>query len=93
MRKLPEGQAGESNRPRLELVSEPTVRLSQNERSGGTPSSRPYVGIIFRCCGVYARIYRNAHGSAYEGHCPRCARPVRIKISPDGIDARFFEAF
>lgn len=56
-------------------------------------TGRPFVGIIFRCCGIYSRIYRNREGSAYEGHCPRCGKLVRIQIAPDGVDARFFEAY
>jgi hypothetical protein len=54
---------------------------------------RPFVGILFRCCGVYARIYRDAQGRAYCGACPKCAAPVRLRIGPGGTSARFFEAY
>ena len=37
-------------------------------------------------------IYRNKDKTAYEGWCPKCARPVRVAIGPDGSDTRFFEA-
>jgi hypothetical protein len=58
--------------------------------SGG--SRRPFLGIHFACCDVYARVYVNRAETAYEGHCPRCSRPVHIAIGPGGTDCRFFTA-
>ena len=53
---------------------------------------RKYLGIQFDCCGVYARIYQNKEGTAYVGRCPRCLRPIRIKIGEGGTTNRFFRA-
>jgi len=59
---------------------------------GAGEGGRPFVGIHFACCDVYARIYINRDASAYLGHCPRCARRVRLAIGPGGTDRRFFTA-
>ncbi len=53
---------------------------------------RPYLGIYFECCGVYARIYKNKAGTAYVGWCPRCMRQLEIKCGRGGTDHRFFRA-
>lgn len=53
---------------------------------------RKYLGIMFECCGVYARIYANKEGTAYIGRCPRCMKPVKVKIGEGGTDNRFFKA-
>lgn len=75
----------------LDLSSEPPQRpSSQSEASGG----RRHLGIHFVCCGVYTRIYVNRDQTAYEGNCPRCSRPVRIGIDPNGgTNSRFFTAY
>src|SRR3989442_1167716 len=54
------------------------------------PSSqpRPYLMIHFACCGVYRRIYRSADGLRYEGHCPKCARPVKFRVGEGGTEFR-----
>ncbi|MCB9834071.1 MAG: hypothetical protein H6807_16540 [Planctomycetes bacterium] len=53
---------------------------------------RPFLGLHFDCCGVYARIYRTAKGDAHAGHCPRCLRPIRVRIGSGGSGQRFFRA-
>lgn len=54
--------------------------------------SRPYIGMHFKCCNAYARVYLNAKGDAFAGHCPKCARPIRIKASASGSKSKFWEA-
>ncbi len=73
----------------LDLTDDPHGRdtLGGSDRAG-----RRFVGVHFQCCDVYARVYINAQRTAYEGHCPRCAKRVRLAIGPDGTDARFFTA-
>jgi len=60
----------------------------------GAATSRhaQFLGVKFECCGVYARIYPNQEGSAYEGRCPRCLKQIRFEIGAGGTSSRFFSA-
>ena len=54
---------------------------------------RSWLAIRWHCCQVYSRIYHNNDVTAYEGRCPKCARALKVPIGPEGIDARFFDAY
>ena len=68
---------------------QPTARSRGRQRHH---PGRPFIGIMFKCCRVYWRIYQTAAGDAYAGHCPRCAAPIRVAIGKGGSRRRFFSA-
>lgn len=83
---------------RLDLISGdasppvvPQVPVNDSNPPAAQSRGEPFLGIQFRCCSIYSRIYRNREQTAYEGRCPRCARPVYVRIGGEGIGARFFE--
>ena len=51
-----------------------------------------FLGVFFVRCNVYGRLYKNAEGTYYEGHCPRCGTAFRVRIGAEGTAARFFKA-
>ncbi|MDF1544147.1 MAG: hypothetical protein P1R58_03475 [bacterium] len=53
---------------------------------------RPFIGMTFKCCNIYSRIYLNKKRTAFVGWCPRCAAKTEVKVSPSGSRSRFFEA-
>ncbi|MHB1156992.1 MAG: hypothetical protein ACYC26_09145 [Phycisphaerales bacterium] len=77
------------------ILDIPGLKHPDNADRGATGESlrgRPWLAVHWRCCSVYSRIYRHRDGSAYQGRCPRCGRPVQAQIAPNGTSARFFEA-
>ncbi|WDQ18235.1 hypothetical protein [Rhodopirellula sp. P2] len=64
-----------------------------NSGADGTPGNpRPFLGIQFRCCQTYGRIYRNDQRTAYRGGCPKCGARVEVPIGSGGTNKRFFTA-
>lgn len=52
----------------------------------------PFLGIHFKCCKTYGRIYRSPLRLVYEGHCPKCRGLLTVPIGPGGTDSRFLTA-
>ncbi len=70
------------------LPDEPNQTNISRDKAG----NKNYISVMFECCSAYQRVYRNKTGTAYEGCCPRCMKPLRIGIGPGGTDSRFFTA-
>jgi hypothetical protein len=60
--------------------------------AGAAPAARPYIGVLFECCGVYVRIYRRPAEPVYRGRCPRCLRTATARVGPGGTNERVFRA-
>lgn len=58
-----------------------------------SPARGDTLAIHFTCCNVYHHIPLTRDGTAYAGHCPKCARGLRVIIDPDSPNTgRFFQA-
>jgi len=78
----------------LDLSSDPEPLPKPEEpASPEQKERRKFIGVKFNCHGVYVRIYINKTGTAYEGRCPKCFRPVKFKVGEGGTDHRFFEVY
>lgn len=53
---------------------------------------RQWIGVLFECCGIYARLWRTPEQQEYRGCCPRCTRRVHLSVAPGGSAARIFRA-
>jgi hypothetical protein len=52
---------------------------------------REFIGVTFKCCKVYTRIYLKKKNTAFLGWCPKCGAPMEVLISPTGSKSRFFQ--
>lgn len=83
----------------LDLSSDPSpykrheTVIPPNKTDQKAVDHTKFIGVRFNCCGAYTRIYVNKDGTAYEGKCPKCYKPLKVKIGEGGTNNRFFEAF
>jgi hypothetical protein len=82
--------------PYLDLSSEPSPpkqNPAQIETKKPADNTRRFIGVKFNCCGTYVHVYMNRDQTAYEGRCPKCFKPIKLKIGEGGTDCRFFEVY
>ena len=87
------------HRPTTSNSDETPARLDIVEATGLSQSRetesrhlRRWIGVRFECCDVYTRIYRQQNADAYEGQCPTCGCPVRVRVGAEGLNTRFLTA-
>lgn len=51
---------------------------------------RRFIGVRLVCAGAYVRCYNRRDGTAYDGRCPRCLRPISFVVGAKGTQARLF---
>ena len=66
--------------------------INFGKNSDENSKKRDFLGIHFKCCNTYGRLYKNRQQNAYEGHCPICGKQSRIPIGKGGTASRFFTA-
>lgn len=71
-------------------VDAPATNCGEGKESSFT--GRPWLAVMWQCCHVYSRIYRNADATAYHGRCPSCGKVAHARIGAGGIQSRFFTA-
>ena len=58
--------------------------------SQSVASTRPYLSVLFECCNVYQRVYRNPTDPAYTARCPRCGLTAAFPVGNSGTTSRTF---
>ena len=73
---------------RLDISSLPASDAGPSAASG-----RPFLSVLFDCCGVCRRIYRDPSARFYAGACPRCGKAVRFGVGASGTTNRSFRVW
>jgi hypothetical protein len=53
---------------------------------------RPWIGVQFACCGIYARVYRRIDTHFYLVKCPHCGQKSTVRVAPGGVSSRLFRS-
>ena len=73
-------------------VNAKPTSLEPVQKNTEAKRTNPFLGIHFKCCKTYGRIYRNQQRTAYRGRCPKCLAVLSVPIGPGGSDNRFLTA-
>ena len=77
----------------LSSSAQPTIPAGEAQPTRSLPPLAETLSIFFKCCNAYARIRITADRHAFSGHCPKCARPIRVEIDPNSPNTgRMFTA-
>lgn len=77
----------------LDMYDESFDNQEDEEETESNTRENKYLGIMYNCCGIYGRIYKNKEGTAYIGRCPKCMRSIRVAVGSGGTEQRFFNAY
>jgi hypothetical protein len=79
-----------------DIVDIPGIRspaqVTGSECGVNAGAPKPWLGIWFRCCHTYGRLYKNASGRMYVGRCPKCGSQASVRVGNGGSNRRLFEA-
>ena len=64
--------------------------MTESHTTSVPAAKRPFLQVLFDCCNVYQRVYRDPSGTHYLGRCPRCLRSIRFVVGKDGTPSRTF---
>jgi len=90
--KPPAGPSSFRDRLLARAGSANTSNTSPIPPAAAGPDGRSWLGVYFRCCNIYGRIYRVPGRPRYAGCCPRCGGEISARVGEGGTDRRFFEA-
>ncbi|HEX8341720.1 MAG TPA: hypothetical protein VF624_12495 [Tepidisphaeraceae bacterium] len=51
---------------------------------------RPYLSVLFNCCRVYQRVYKQKDADSYNARCPKCGRTIQFLVGDGGTSDRSF---
>ena len=73
---------------KLDISSLP-ASPSQSQSESESPT-RPYLSVLFECCNLYQRVYRNPADPGYTARCPRCGLTATFPVGQSGTTSRTF---
>jgi len=66
--------------------------MAKLEDKDNKRKKQEFIGVIYKCCNIYNRIYLNKKKTAFVGWCPRCGTKMEVFLSPTGSNSHFFVA-